>query len=112
MARAIADHFPGRSVGAVVGMARDKQHRGFLRELEPVVEEFLFTAAGNPRAADPGRLVGATDRPARVSRNLEEALETIRAGRYEVILLAGSFVLVGEAYRALGIRVDFGKSVG
>jgi dihydrofolate synthase/folylpolyglutamate synthase len=102
--RALRDHHPGREVTAVVGMARDKDHRGFLRALAPGVARFVLTAGRNPRAAAPGALVRAAPGRAETAPGVEAALHAARRGEPDLILVTGSFVVVGEARSLLGRR--------
>jgi len=101
VARAVALHAPGRRVTAVVGMARDKEHRAFLRALSPVVSTWVFTAAGNPRAEAPERLAARWEPPADVVGEPVGALARALGGGPDVVLVAGSFVLAGEVREAL-----------
>jgi dihydrofolate synthase/folylpolyglutamate synthase len=101
VAAALALHAPGRRVVAVVGMARDKEHRSFLRALSPVVSEWIFTASSNPRAAAPARLAAELGSECEVVADSSRALEQALARRPDFVLVAGSFVLAGEVRRHL-----------
>lgn len=103
VAAALRLHHPGRKVTAVVGLARDKKLREYLRALSPAVENWIFTRSSNPRAADPETLARGPV-PGRAVSGLEEALHTAKRGRADLVLVAGSFVLVGEALGLLGRR--------
>jgi len=101
-ARAMTRHFPGTRAVAVVGMARDKDHRSFLEALGPCVREFIFTRAESPRAVDPGVLRSKAARGSvapSVSVALERALD-----RADLVLVSGSFLVAGEARAFLGRR--------
>ncbi|MGH3911278.1 MAG: glutamate ligase domain-containing protein, partial [Pseudonocardiaceae bacterium] len=50
LAAALRDEFAFRRLVAVVGVLRDKDARGILAELEPVVDEVVVTTNGSPRA--------------------------------------------------------------
>ena len=60
--RALADALRGEfafaRLVAVLGVMRDKDARGMLAELEPVVHEVVVTANSSPRSADAGRACG------------------------------------------------------
>ena len=105
VAAALRAHFPGARVVAVVGMAEDKEHRAFLEALAPVVGDFVFTRAQSPRAVGPERLARSLGSAARRAPNVEAALQTAAATRPDVVLVTGSFLVAGEARRALGLPV-------
>jgi dihydrofolate synthase/folylpolyglutamate synthase len=104
VARGLALHYPGRHVTAVIGMARDKDHRSYLASLDPVVDSFVFTRAGNVRAADPERLRERSPRGGTVSPTAEGALLIADRARADIVLVAGSFLLAAECLRALRRR--------
>lgn len=104
VAKALALHYPGRRVVAVVGMPRDKDHRGYLRALDPLVSTFFFTRAANPRAALPGDLAARTPRGGRAFARVETAVEAALRSAAEVVLVAGSFLVVAEALSFLRRR--------
>ncbi len=104
-AAALRSHFPEARVVAVVGMAEDKEHRAFLVALAPVVGDFVFTRAQSPRAIGPERLARSLGSAARRAPNVEAALQTAAATRPDVVLVTGSFLVAGEARRALGLPV-------
>ena len=104
IARAVVTHFPEARVTAVVGMARDKDHRGFLRALTPVVTDFVCTAARNPRAADPADLASHLRGRVSLARGIGEALTRTCRDSPDVVLVCGSFILAGEARSTLHRR--------
>ncbi len=104
VAAALALHFPGRRWTAVVGMAEDKDHRAYLRALAPVVERWVFTRARSPRAAPPDRLAERVPGPSQVSEGVAEALGLAAGCGGNPVLVAGSFLVVGEARALLGRR--------
>ena len=101
VARAVAGQFGGQQVVAIVGMAADKDHRGYLNPLATVVRRFVFTAARNPRAADPHRLAGKTPVPSETAADLDRAIRKASHRRPDLILIGGSFLVVAEAMTAL-----------
>jgi len=96
LARAVTRHFPGQRVVALVGMASDKDHAGYLRELAPVVERFVFTRSGNPRAADP-RVLHAAVGNGGITPDVGTGLRRVMSIRADLVLVAGSFLVAGEA---------------
>jgi dihydrofolate synthase/folylpolyglutamate synthase len=59
LAFALREEFAFRRLVAVVGMMRDKDARGVLAELEPVVDEVMVTRVDSPRAMDVDDLAAA-----------------------------------------------------
>jgi dihydrofolate synthase/folylpolyglutamate synthase len=102
VARALALHYPGRRVTGIIGMARDKEHGGYLAALAPVLDRCIFTRSGNPRAAEPPALARRFRGRSSVRSTLAEALAA--AGDADIVLVAGSYVLAGEALPLLGRR--------
>jgi dihydrofolate synthase/folylpolyglutamate synthase len=114
LAAAIPHYFTFDRVIAVIGVLADKDAKGIITALDPVVDEFVVTQAPSDRAGDVDELaatvvsvVGA-DRVA-VEPNIRAALETARdlAGESDkgAVVVAGSILLVGEA---IGIAADEG----
>ncbi len=88
----------------VLGMMRDKDHRGVLARLAavPGVAQLIVTRAAHPRAAAPEDLArkGADlGVPIQVCPSVGEAFARARtlAGREDTILITGSLLVVGEA---------------
>jgi dihydrofolate synthase/folylpolyglutamate synthase len=113
LAGALASEFRfGRLVG-VLGVMREKDARGLLAELEPVLHEVVVTANSSPRAMDPDELgalateVFGADRVS-VEPQLGQALEQARelaeeGGESGVgVLVTGSVVTAGEARTLFG----------
>ena len=118
MAAALREDFAFRRLVAVVGMMRDKDARGILAELEPVVEEIVVTAGGSPRAMDLEDLATTAREVVGESRVherslLHDAIETARAWAGDVdadadrasgagVVITGSVAMIGEARTLLG----------
>lgn len=103
----------GRLVG-VLGVMREKDARGLLAELEPVLHEVVVTANSSPRSMDPDELgalaaeVFGADRVSvepRLGPAVEQARELAEEGGESGVgvLVTGSVVTAGEA------RTLFGK---
>ncbi len=95
----------GGRVRLLFGAMRDKDWRGIWRALRPVVDEVVCTAPGVPRALAPAILADAcrSEVPARVSASPADAIAGLlaEASPTDLILVAGSLVLVGDVYAAL-----------
>jgi dihydrofolate synthase/folylpolyglutamate synthase len=106
LAAALTEYFTFDHVTAVVGILGDKDAAGILRELEPVVDEFVITRSTSDRSVDADDLavlavsiVGA-DRVI-VEPSLGAALDAAReiASNTEkgAVVVTGSITLVGDA---------------
>ncbi|HVE96714.1 MAG TPA: folylpolyglutamate synthase/dihydrofolate synthase family protein, partial [Pseudonocardiaceae bacterium] len=118
LATALREEFDFRRLVVVVGVMRDKDVRGILTELEPVVDEVVVTASGSPRAMDVDELAAVTrevvgEKRLRVEPRLADAIEVAMASAAEVdpgwdrisgagVVITGSVVTVGEARTLFG----------
>lgn len=118
LAATLREDFSFRRVIAVVGVMRDKDARGILAELEPVVDDVVVTASSSPRAMHVEELAVAArkvfdESALRVERRLSGAIETAIALAGEVgldsesgsgagVVITGSVVTVGEARALFG----------
>jgi len=112
LARFLADNFDRRKITMVVGILDDKPYRAMLKCLLPTAGRVILTRARINRALEPAKLealakkiiTGVTVKPS-VKQALEHALDT--ASPDDVICVAGSLYVVGEAKEALesGFRV-------
>jgi dihydrofolate synthase/folylpolyglutamate synthase len=118
LAAALREDFTFRMLVAVVGVMRDKDARGILAELEPVVDEIVITASSSRRAMDVDDLAAAAreifgDSRLRVERQLLGAVEAAIASVEEFapdserisgagVVITGSVAMVGEARTLLG----------
>ncbi|MBN1503971.1 MAG: bifunctional folylpolyglutamate synthase/dihydrofolate synthase [Candidatus Eisenbacteria bacterium] len=132
LAEALSTLYAGKSVVAVVGMVRDKDHRRFLGRLLPRVRHVVFTQAACDRAVPAEELkdcmpqsvagmgwsrvggkasegvVGKTRGKAwSVTPGVPQAMDAALsiAGKDELVCVTGSFYTVGEAMQCLGIGV-------
>ncbi|MGH3823867.1 MAG: bifunctional tetrahydrofolate synthase/dihydrofolate synthase [Pseudonocardiaceae bacterium] len=116
LAAALRDEFAFPKLIAVVGVMRDKDVRGILVELEPVVDEVVLTSGSSPRAMDVDDLAAAAhevfgDSRVIVERLLPDAIETaidvaLDAGPDSVrgagVVITGSVAMVGQARTLFG----------
>lgn len=108
LVRALGAFVPYDSLVLVFGCCDDKDVEGLLREAAQGADKMIFTRArSTPRAVEPEtlreRFAAARSGMAQCAETVEEALELARraVGREDLICVAGSFYLVGEARRAL-----------
>jgi dihydrofolate synthase / folylpolyglutamate synthase len=120
-AEAVAEAFTFDNLVGVVGVMADKDARGVLEALEPVLAEVVITEAATERAMDADALAAiAVDvfggHRVEVVKRLDDALDaavaTAEAGGDLLgagVLVAGSVILAGQARTLLGPR---GMSTG
>lgn len=92
---------PARRPTVLLGVLADKDARGMVEALAPVVSHFAVTAPASPRALAPDLLADIVDdvtgsRPA-VFSGVSEALEALIAGSPDGFVVTGSLVTAGEA---------------
>ena len=95
---------PGRKVILVVGMMRDKNHRGFLRVLLPLADHLILTQPLMERAASVAELKQALDRDESVPWLLSDSWDAFCqakaiANPSDLICVTGSLFLVGEVLK-------------
>lgn len=102
--KAISQNLPCESLVVIFGCAADKDAGAMLKILATGADKVIFTkAAGTLRAVDPHDLARkfheASGRTGHVARSLREAVDFAKraASRDDVIVITGSFYLVGEA---------------
>ncbi|MBN9099238.1 MULTISPECIES: folylpolyglutamate synthase/dihydrofolate synthase family protein [unclassified Pseudonocardia] len=115
LAAALTTEFRFTRLVGVVGVMREKDARGILAELEPVLQEIVVTANSSPRAMDPDELgalatdVFGADRVSvepSLSRAVEQAGELAEEGGESGVgvVITGSVVTVGEARTLFGLE--------
>jgi dihydrofolate synthase/folylpolyglutamate synthase len=118
LAAALREDFSFRRLVAVVGVMRDKDARGILAELEPVIDEVVVTVSSSARAMDINDLAEAArdvfgEARLRVQRRLPDAIEAAIASAAEGatdpdrisgagVVITGSVAMVGEARTLFG----------
>ncbi|RRO19455.1 bifunctional folylpolyglutamate synthase/dihydrofolate synthase [Saccharopolyspora rhizosphaerae] len=119
LAEGLTSEFSFRKLVAVVGVLGEKDARGILAELEPVVEELVLTRNSSPRSMDPDELAGialdifgqdrimveprldnAVEQAIQLAEETEDPGESMSGGG---VVITGSVVTAGEA------RALFGK---
>ena len=119
LAAALQEDFNFHRLVAVVGVMRDKDARGILAELEPVIDEVVVTVSSSARAMDINDLAEAArevfgESRLRVQRRLPDAIEAAIASATEGatdpdrisgagVVITGSVAMVGE------VRTLFGR---
>lgn len=108
LVKAIGAHVRYDSMVVIFGCAADKDLRGMLGKLSMGADKIIFTrAAGNARAAEPRelqrRFAEISHKMTQSAKNFPEALKLASGavGKGDLILVTGSFYLVGEAKKHL-----------
>jgi dihydrofolate synthase/folylpolyglutamate synthase len=104
LARALLSSFAFESITAIVGVLADKDERGIIEALDPVVDRFIVTRSDSARAIEASTLAETVDAVAgpdrvRIEPELAVAIAEARdtAGPNDAILITGSITLVGQA---------------
>jgi len=115
LAAALTTEFRFTRLVGVIAAMRDKDVRGILAEIEPVVAEVVITTNSSPRAMDPDELgalaveVFGSERVV-VEPALGQALEQARELAEEEgtagagVIVTGSVVTAGEARSLFGLE--------
>jgi dihydrofolate synthase/folylpolyglutamate synthase len=104
LAKAMLASFAFESVTAIVGVLDDKDARGIIEALDPVVDRFIISTSGTARSVavdDLGATAAAIAGADRVSiePHLATAIESARrdAGPSGAVLITGSVTMAGQA---------------
>lgn len=93
------------SSALIMGLMRDKDAGGVMGPLLPLFDEIIFTAPRYERAASPEELkerASALGYESRTAPTVAEAIGTARRKGPAMIVITGSFFVIGEAKEALG----------
>jgi dihydrofolate synthase / folylpolyglutamate synthase len=107
---ALSACYEDRPLTFVFGAMRDKAIGEIAEILFPLAARVIATKADNPRSATPDEIREASSRTA---TDIEDAIDVAsaldRAGSFTgpqgVVVITGSIYIVGEAMRALGVKV-------
>lgn len=99
-----------RPLTMVFGVMRDKAVSEIAEILFPIAERVIVTHADSPRSASPSEIHQAASRVSAEiieTENVATALAEARrlAGPEGLVVVTGSIYIVGEAIRALGVRI-------
>jgi dihydrofolate synthase/folylpolyglutamate synthase len=108
LVRALREGFRYDRLILVFGIATDKDISGVWRALEREADAAFLTKSDQPKAAEPRaifQMVEDTDVALRVVERASDAFEQARAeaGPEDLICVTGSFYLIGDVMRHLGI---------
>lgn len=109
LARYLADNFPGRSITFIIGILSDKPYAAMLKSLLPSARKVVLTSPVIDRALPVEKLFSAAKKmvsDVEIIPNVGEAVTRTmdKAAPDDVICVAGSLYVVGEAKEALEKR--------
>ncbi len=103
LADALRQRPPSTPLHAVLGILKDKDALGMVRELSDLAERIWLTSppsAPDTRRPDPVTAFGVTDSEIRVQWDFDRCLEEAQDGA-KTVLVSGSFYTVGDAMSRL-----------
>jgi dihydrofolate synthase/folylpolyglutamate synthase len=103
--KALKEYFDFEKAILVMGASDDKNIRGVIAELAPLFDRVIVTRSRHPRAMAPAPLAAEFARhgiKARIAEDVPSALSQVLAlaGEKDLVCLAGSLFIVGEAIEA------------
>lgn len=113
LARSVRKLFKYKRLILVLGVSRDKDIKGILKELVPIADSIILTKSKIiERAMDPGNirdLISPKDKDVTLTAGVEEAIEKAlsKAGPSDLVLVTGSLFVVGEARQIL-VKDNYG----
>jgi len=102
LAQALSLIYPEKKYNFIIGLSQDKDIEGFLKELKPRAHQIIFSQARLQRAVGKERLINALGEcaiPVAFESEIHQALEKMISitSSDEIIIITGSFYLVGDA---------------
>ena len=108
--KAVGQHIPCDSIVVIFGCCADKDIAGMLQRITSGADKVIFTKVNNIRTADPEELAAQYTelygKMAQVAGSLEDALAIANRAvtKEDLIVITGSFYLVGEAKQLFAAR--------
>ena len=107
LAASLREHFTGRNLTLILGVLRDKNYDKMCQILAPLAGRILCVPVNSERTSDPDQLARwckSANPPAQITiePNLAQAYAQAKTENVEVVVIAGSLFLVGEALDRLG----------
>ncbi len=95
----ICEHLADRRIIGVVGMINTKDSEGYIRALEPVLDEVIITAPEYDKALAPEDLADFVSGDCEISLSVSEAIDSAmkKAGSTGLVLVTGSIFTVSDA---------------
>jgi len=93
----------------IFGIMSDKDHKNALKELLPFAKNIIFTKPEYDRALEPGILYSSATKLLgksvfMVAESVKDSLSIAEKMKYRNIMILGSFFMVSDALKALGIN--------
>jgi dihydrofolate synthase / folylpolyglutamate synthase len=109
---AVQKYFNYEKLILVLGVSKDKDIKGICEELIPFSDEVILTKASLPRAQEPSVLKGFVNKEAVIADKVCEAMVIAEriAGPSDLILVTGSFFVLGEVLNAHMVTDACGNS--
>lgn len=109
LVESLQTYFPHKAVALVLGISQDKDKSGICRELNRSASRVIATKADHPRAyvfQEDELKTLFPDKPCIRTSNVQQALDYVdhHVPKGEIVLIAGSIFLVGEARRHLSVK--------
>ena len=106
LARYLAENLAGRRITLVIGILDDKPYRAMLNSLLPECLRVIITRAQTQRALAPEKLYAIAKKTIADAKMIPDVAAAVRnaietAGSNDVICVAGSLYVVGEAKEAI-----------
>lgn len=103
--------YPKKRILIIFGVVKDKEYQNMVSILKTLSEEFIFTELNTPRSQSAEKLAELF--PARnsiiVEKSVISALKVAikKSSKSDIILITGSFYLLGEILQILGNSFEF-----
>ena len=96
--KAVKKRFSFERLILVLGVSKDKSIPAICGELGEISDEVILTKADNVRAEEPLAIKKYINEKTHITYNVDEAMDLSRmiAGKNDLILVAGSFFVIGE----------------
>lgn len=92
----LEERFPETEIHFVVGMLKDKDIEGFIRELSAVATSFTFVAFDHERAEDPRQMMNKCQIDMKIAINKNKVTLDLLSNREGVTIITGSLYLLTE----------------
>ena len=107
LAATINRYYGTRQITCVIGCSEDKDLAAMLKEIAPLVQEFVATRSTHPRSMDPNKIleqVLACGRRGQVCEKLEDALEVIQNRPADCVYIVTGSLFVTAGFRELMMK--------
>ncbi|NGX39023.1 MAG: Folylpolyglutamate synthase [Chlamydiae bacterium] len=111
LVEALRMHYPQKKFRFLIGMGKNKDFEESLRMICPIAQHIHFAASSHPDAASPEKLAEALQKiyplPFSIESSSYLGMEKAKAAlrEEEILVICGSFYLIGEIYHAQACKV-------